>query len=89
MPDPGGLITATSDDSRRNLNAMAKAEYTNISYRALAELCLDIQTAAELADRSRQDESLLIDLVAVLEQYRLTTLEIALNAAVGEPWRKA
>ena len=83
------MITATPDDPRRNLNAMARAEFTDISYRALAELCLDTKTAAELAERSSKTESLLIDLVAVLEQYRTTTLEIALNAAVGEPWRKA
>ena len=88
LPDIGGLITATSDDPRRNLNAMAKAEFTDISYRALAELCLDRNTAEELAERSSKDPSLLIDLVAVLEQYHTTTLEMALNAAVGEPWRK-
>lgn len=89
LPDPGGLVTATADDPGRNLNAMAKAEFTDISYRALAELCRDADTAAELAARSRDDASLLIDLVAVLEQYQVGALDMALNAAVGRPWRRA
>ena len=62
---------------------MARAEFTDISYRALAELCRDADTAADLAARSRDDASLLIDLVAVLEQYQVGALESALNAAVG------
>ncbi len=89
LPDPGGLVTATPDDPRRNLNAMARAEFTDISYWALAELCLNANTAAELAARSRDDASLLIDLGATLEQYRVVTLELALEEAVGRPWRKA
>jgi hypothetical protein len=89
LPDPGGLVTATADDPRRNLNAMAQAEFTNISYRALAEICREFDTAAELAARSRDDTSLLIDLAGVVEQYRVDTLEHALNEAVGHPWRKA
>jgi hypothetical protein len=89
LPGPGGLTTATPDDDGRNLHAMARAEFTDISYRALAELCRDGATAAELAGRSKEDGSLLIDLGATLEQYRQATLEAALNAAVGRPWRKA
>ena len=68
---------------------MATAEFTNISYRALAELCLDHNIATELAERAKKDDHLLIDLVGTLEQYHLTSLEAALNAAVGSPWRKA
>ncbi len=83
LPGPGRLITATPEDAGRNLHAMAKAEFTDISYRALAELCRDGVTAAELADQSKEDESLLIDLGATLEQYPLATLEAALNASIG------
>jgi hypothetical protein len=89
LPGPGGLMTATPDDAGRNLHAMARAEFTDISYRALAELCLDGATATELAGRSKDDTSLLIDLGTTLEQYPLATLEAALNAAVGQPWRRA
>jgi hypothetical protein len=89
LPDPGGLITATPDDPSRSLHAMARTEFADISYRALAELCLDRDTAAELAARSKEDGSLLIDLGATMEQYPIATLEAALNAAVGRPWRKA
>jgi hypothetical protein len=89
LPDPGGLTTATPGNAGRNLHAMARAEFTDISYRALAELCRDGDTAVELAGRSKEDTSLLIDLGATLEQYPLATLEAALIAAVGQPWRKA
>ncbi|WZO99697.1 hypothetical protein EP7_001309 [Isosphaeraceae bacterium EP7] len=89
FPCPGGLMTASPDDAGRNLHAMARSEFTDISYRALAELCRDGATAAELAGRSKEDESLLIDLGATLEQYPLASLEAALNAAVGKPWRRA
>ena len=89
LPDPGGLVTATAEDPRRNLHAMAVAEFTNISYRALAELGMNRQTAAELAAQAREEESLLIDLGATLDQYRVGVLEAALNTAVGHPWRKA
>lgn len=88
-PDPGGLITSTPDNPHRNLNALAHAEFTNISYRALAELCLHHQTAMALAEQAAEDESLLIDLGATLEQYRPPVLELALEQVVGHPWRKA
>lgn len=89
LPDPPGLVTAIRDDPRRNLNAMARAEFVDISYRALAELCARAKMAAELAEKARSDDSLLIDLVAVMEQYRLGGLERALEETVGRPWRKA
>jgi hypothetical protein len=89
LPDPGGLITVTSDHPGRNLSAMARAEFTDISYRALAELCRDEDIATELAARSKEDDSLLIDLGATLEQYHVTSLEFAPNTALGHPWRKA
>jgi hypothetical protein len=89
LPDPGGLITATRDDPRRTLNAQAQAEFIDISYRALAELCLSAKIASELAAMARSDDSLLIDLVAVMEQYHPWGLEGRIEEAVGRPWRKA
>jgi hypothetical protein len=88
LPDPACLATATTDEPARNLHAVARAEFADISYRALAELCRNPETAVELAARCNNDESLLIDLGATLEQYRVPTLERALNVAVGRPWRK-
>jgi hypothetical protein len=89
LPNPGHLQTATADDPVRNLSAWARAEFTDISYRALAELCLDNEMATELAARAKEDHALLIDLCAALEQFHPWSLEHVLERAVGAPWRKA
>ncbi|MFO0958350.1 MAG: hypothetical protein U0800_13125 [Isosphaeraceae bacterium] len=86
LPDPGGIV-ATSPHP--NLNALAQAEYADISYRALAELASRASEAAELAEAARENDSLLLELGGVLDQYRVPNLEIALNEAVGRPWRQA
>jgi hypothetical protein len=88
LPNPGGLITGARTDPLRNLSAWAKAEFINISYRALAELCLDAEIASGLAAEAKSDRRRLIDLGAMLEQYRPRALELALEQAVGRPWRK-
>jgi hypothetical protein len=89
LPNPAGLVTEAATDPTRNLHAWARAEFTNISYRALAELCLDTTVAAELAARAKSHSSLLIDLIAMMEQYRPRGFELVLEQAVGRPWRKA
>ena len=88
LPNPGGLVTGTAADPDRNLHAWAREEFSDISYRALAELCLDAEVATDLAAQARVDRSLLIDLGAVVEQYGSRALEQALEQAVGRPWRK-
>jgi hypothetical protein len=88
LPNPGGLVTGTAADPTRNLHAWAEAEFTDISYRALAELCRDTEVATELAGRATADRSLLVDLGAVVEQYGPWALERALEQAVGRPWRR-
>jgi hypothetical protein len=88
LPDPGGIVTATPALAR-NLSALARAEFTNISYRALAELGLETDTAAELAARAKANGDFLLELGGVLDQYRVWSLDGALNKAVGHPWRKA
>ena len=65
------------------------AEFTNISYRALAELCRDAEVAEELAVKAKADSGFLVDLGTVLIQYHQFTLESALEQAVGRPWRKS
>jgi hypothetical protein len=87
LPNPGNLITATSADPRRNLHALATEEFTNISYRAIAELCLDKSIARSFAERA--DRGLLMDLCAVIEQFQPGHLEYELEQATGGPWRKA
>ena len=89
LPDPGGQVTATADDPGRNLYALARAEFTNISYRALAELCRDAEVAKELAVKAKGDNGFLVDLGTVLIQYHQFSLESALEQSVGRPWRKA
>lgn len=63
-------------------------EFTDISYRALAELVLDAEVASESAAKAKSDHSLLIELGALVEQYSPTVLERALDRSVGRPWRK-
>jgi hypothetical protein len=89
LPNPAGLVTATAASPGRNLNVQAHEEFTNISYRALAELCLSSEVADDLAARCAKDTSPLIDLGEVLVQYRLPYLAHAIERAVGQPWRKA
>jgi len=88
QPNPGGLVTATSTDPARNLNHQAKAEFSDISYLALAELCRNMDRAVELVSRSRMEGNLLLDLVTVLEQYHPEALNVAIHDAFGQAWRK-
>jgi hypothetical protein len=89
LPNPAGLKTATPADPGRNLYFQARQEFTDISYRALAFLGRNAATAAELAETAARHPSLLLDLGAVLDEYGVRALEIALERAVGRPWRKA
>lgn len=82
-------MTTTPARPRRNLYFRAEEEFTNISYRALAELSLDAEVAKELAARATEDYQLLLELGAVLEQYHLPRMVEALEQAVGRPWRMA
>ena len=88
-PNPNGLLTTTPEHPGRNLHGLATAEYTNISYLALAELSESPLIAAELASKGKESRSFLIDLGAVLDQYAPPALAVALEQAVGRPWRKA
>jgi hypothetical protein len=64
-------------------------QFTNISYRALAQLCRYDDIRKELAAKARENESFLIDLGSVIEQYAPLRLEHDLNEALGQPWRRA
>lgn len=87
--DPAGLPTATVDNPGRNLHALARAEYVDITYRALAELCRYHGMAKALAARAKDDPYVLTDLGATQDQYHIPALEAALDEAIGKPWRRS
>jgi hypothetical protein len=88
-PNPGGLITATAEKPGRNLYFQAREEFVDISYRAFALIARNHRFADELAERAATNSSFLLELGAMIEQYELKALEIALEQRVGGPWRKA
>lgn len=87
-PPLAGLITASSGDPARSLHDVALAEFANISYAALAELCLSGDLAAELVVKAKGNRRFLIDLGAALEQYDPGALKHAWGQLLGQPWRK-
>jgi hypothetical protein len=88
-PDLSGIGAMTQSERSHNLYALARAEFADISYRGLAELCLDSNTAKALLALSEKDVHLLLDLGSILEQYQVPALEMAYVASKGQPWRKA
>lgn len=88
LPNPGGLVTTTLEEPDRNLHTQAKLEFVDISYRAIAEICLDRELAKSLANRAKESKHLLIDLGAVIDQFHPGSLEHELEQVVGRPWRK-
>jgi|SRR5579884_1929452 len=88
-PNPRGFTTATSNDPKRNLNRMARDEFTDISYRAIAELCWNNNDICrEMIEKAKNDSSLFIDLVNVRLQYRVPALEHTFLEVFGQSWRK-
>jgi hypothetical protein len=88
-PNPFGFTTVTPDRPWRNLNKMAHDEFRDISYRAIAELCLhDNDNIREFIDRAKDDSSFFIDLANVRLQYRLPSLEHTFLETFGKAWRK-
>jgi hypothetical protein len=88
LPNPGHLVTTTLEEPNRNLHTQAKSEFVDISYRVIAELCLDAELAKSLAKSAKESKHLLIDLGTVIEQFHPGLLEYELEQVVGRPWRK-
>jgi hypothetical protein len=88
-PNLAGLVTTTPTAPHRNLYFQAREEFTDISYRALDLICHSQTVAADLALLATRFNRLLLDLGTALDQYGLRPLELALEQAVGRPWRKA
>jgi hypothetical protein len=91
QPDQYGLMTSTEADPKRNLNQMARDEFEDISYQAIAMLCQGRDGFAEeiaakaAAARSRH---LFIQLGNVVMLVGCEPLEEALEQAFGREWRK-
>ncbi|WP_437532995.1 hypothetical protein WME79_05750 [Sorangium sp. So ce726] len=83
-----GRVAASSGAPARNLHDVAVAEFANISYGALAELCISGQLAMELVVKAKGNRRFLIDLGATLEQYEPAALRHAWEQLLGQPWRK-
>jgi hypothetical protein len=90
LPIPG-IVTGTAEHPDRNLYYMAKAEFMNISYRALAELASQNfgATAREFAEMAKVSQSFLANLSATVEQYHLPLVEAMLEETLGSQWREA
>jgi hypothetical protein len=93
-PNQFGIVTATEADPNRNLFFLAEAEYEDISYKAIAMMCMGrfwhetgtSDFAEELAERARRCESLLMELGNVVFTVGCPPLEDALKAIIGDDW---
>jgi hypothetical protein len=91
LPDQYGFTTSTETNPERNLNQMAREEFEDISYRAIAMLCQGRDGFAEeiakkaAATRSRH---LFVQLGNVVMLVGCELLEQALAQAFGQEWRK-
>lgn len=88
-PDKYSIKTSTEKEPERNLYKMAKAEFEDIGYKALATLCETHETICyELAEKTAipRYEKLIFHLGNVITQVGCESLEIALNEIVGD-WK--
>jgi hypothetical protein len=88
-PDAYGVVTATAEDPRRNLNGFATQEFENITYPAIAMLCQgNYERACEFADRAKTSGYALVDLGRTVFEVGCPTLEAALNERIGVHWMR-
>lgn len=88
--DEFGIKTATESNPSRNLNQMAKEEFENVSYKAIALICnVHEQIAEELVSRAARSYTQDIELVHlgnVVFSVGCKPLECALEKQFGEEW---
>lgn len=90
-PDSYGIKTSTKDNPTRNLNQMAKEEFEDVSYRAIAMLCEGREGfAKEIVEKSteRPNSMLLLDLGNVVFQVGCEPLKQELFEKYGNEWTK-
>jgi hypothetical protein len=91
QPDQYGFTTSTETDPERNLNQMAREEFEDISYQAVAMLCQGREGFAdEIATSAAAAPSrhLFVQLGNVVMLVGCEPLEEALEHAFGREWRK-
>jgi len=87
--DEWGMRTRTDETPDRNLYFMARDDFENIGYKALAMLCdLDPSLPDDFAIRAKTSGSLLITLGLVVFQLQNKPIEIALVKNIGKDWSK-
>ena len=90
-PNPDSLLTAIPEYPDRNLNQMAKQEFEDISYKAIAMLCEGRDYYADLfATRVAGvcGEGLLVHLGNIVFQMGCDPLREALERVLGGDWPK-
>lgn len=90
-PDVYGIKTSTEEDPNRNLNQMAKDEFKDISYKAIAMLCEGRVGFAEVIVKKSTEgysSELLIRLGNVVFQIGCKPLEEALEKVYGAEWTR-
>ena len=91
QPDRYGVKTSTEEDPTRNLNQMARDEFEDVSYKALAMLCEGREGfAREIVERSAEQpgDRFLLDLGNVVFQVGCEPLKHALIEIYGADWTK-
>ncbi len=91
LPNLHGIVTSTEENPQRNLNQMAKEEFEDISYRAIAMLCEGGDYYSEaFAKRVAEspDSELIVHLGNVIFQIGCEPLKKALIKELGEEWTK-
>lgn len=93
-PNQFGIVTATEADPNQNLFFLAEAEYEDISYKAIAMMCVGrfwheigiSDFAEQLAEEAKRFEDFLMELGNVVFTVGCPPLEAALQAIVGDDW---
>jgi hypothetical protein len=90
QPDMFGIKTSTEENPERNLNWMAKEEFEDISYKAIAMICEGREGfAEELAEEDSKSvyaDRLLVHLGNVVFYVGCAPLEKALAKYFGDDW---
>jgi hypothetical protein len=89
--NPDGITTVTPENPRRNLNEMAKQEFEDVSYQAIAMLCQGREYYADQLARAAAEplgSYLLVHLGNIVFEQGCDALRDALVRALGSDWTK-
>jgi hypothetical protein len=87
-PNPPGVVTATSANTRRNLYGMALAEYQDVTYRDIfPEDDIFSEFRSELVRNAMNNDGVLFELGNAVDCGGLTFLEADLIRQFGTDWR--